>query len=202
VKHTHNRDGVYTTLKQVDDNMLVEIQASIKSNEKLLDMEKDISSVHALMDDLAVAQADALNYAEEHKYRDAVAKKLDSLVAIEEAAVAAMRARMMTKVKADVVTAFTKDKKVQENALAQAIAVLTAGKNAKLGKDVVGEVYTSSLKAYKDNYAKQPKGSDEIIAQLEKDIAAACEPPKVDFVAGNVYETHPLIGGQKVAAKH
>ena len=131
-------------------------------------MEADIASVHSLMDDLAQAQAQALNMAEEHKYRDAIAKKLDSLVALEEAAVASIRARMLTKVKAEVIKTFSKDAAAKERALEQAVAVLKAGAGGKMGKDVVGDAYVSSLKAYKEQYAKLAPGSDEILVQLEK----------------------------------
>ena len=64
----------------------MDLHASIKANEKVLELETDVASIFKLTDDLHVAQADALNHAEEHKYRDAIAKKLDSLVSLEEAA--------------------------------------------------------------------------------------------------------------------
>ena len=191
------RDNVYTQLKKVDDAMLIDIQASISANQKVLGMESDIKSVHTLMDDMAVAQAQALNAAEEHKYRDAVVKKLDSLVALEEAAVASLRSRMLKKVKSDVIKTFADDAKTKEKALEAAMAVLKSGTGAKLGKDVVGEVYLTSLQSYKAAYAKQPAGSDEIIVQLEKDIAAASSAPDFgDLKGGNVYETHPLISAK------
>lgn len=190
------RDNVYTTLKKVDDSMLVDIQSSIVANKKVLGMEQDISSVHNLLDDLAQAQAQALNMAEEHKYRDAVAKKLDSLVALEESAVASIRARMLSKVKTDVIKTFSEDAKAKERALEAAVAVLKAGPTGKLGKDIVGEVYLSSLKTYKDAYAKLPAGADEILVQLEKDITATSAAPVVEFTGGNVYETHPLIAAK------
>jgi len=190
------RDNVYTTLKKVDDSMLVDIQASIKANEKVLGMEQDIASVHTLIDDLAKVQAQALNAAEQHKYRDAIVKKLDSLVALEESAVASIRARVLSKVKAEVVKTFSKDEKAKEKALEAALAVLKSGTGAKLGKDVVGEVYLSSLKAYKEEYAKLPAGSDEILVQLEKDIKSVSAAPVVDFTAGNVYELFPLVSAK------
>jgi hypothetical protein len=190
------RDNVYTQMKKVDDAMLVDIQSSIAANQKVLGMESDIASVHNLMDDLAQAQAQALNMAEEHKYRDAVVKKLDGLVALEEAAVASMRARMLNKVKSDVIKTFNEDAKAKDKALEAAMAVLAKGPTSKLGKDVVGEVYLSSLQSYKAAYSKQPAGSDEILVQLEKDIAAATAAPVVDFKGGNVYETHPLVAAK------
>merc|ERR1712146_59998 len=114
-----------------DEGMLVDIKASIAANEKSLDMEADIKSVHALIDDMAVAKADALNYEEEHKYRTGVVQKLESLVAIEDQAVNAMKMRMLTDVKAKVAASF-KDAATKEKALKAALAVLTAGKGAKM----------------------------------------------------------------------
>jgi len=95
-----------------------------------------------------------------------------------------------------VVKTFSKDEKAKEKALEAALAVLKSGTGAKLGKDVVGEVYLSSLKAYKEEYAKLPAGSDEILVQLEKDIKSVSAAPVVDFTAGNVYELFPLISAK------
>jgi hypothetical protein len=169
--------GVKKQVMKVDDEILADMIESVKSNQKLVDLEKDVTSLHALSDDLAVAQADILNHMNQHKYREAISKKLDSLVAIEEAAVMSIRTRMVKKVKDDVLKAFNTDKKPKESALAQAIAVLAAGPNSKLGKDVVGEEFSIAFKNYKIEYAKQAKGSDEILVQLEKDLAAVATAP-------------------------
>jgi hypothetical protein len=184
------RNNVFDTLKKVDESMLVDIKASIAANEKVLEMDKDIASVHNLIDDMASAKADALNYAEEHKYRDAVVRKLESLVAIEDAAVASIRNRMLNEVRSDVVKSFSTDAKLKAAALESAMAVLAGGSNAKLGKDIVGDAYGASLKSYREKYSKQAPGTDSIINQLEKDIAAASAAPLVDATGGNVYETH------------
>ena len=187
------KDNVYETLKKVDEGMLVDIKASIAANEKSLDMEADIKSVHALIDDMAVAKADALNYEEEHKYRASVVQKLESLVAIEEQAVNAMKMRMLTEVKAKVAASF-KDAATKDKALQAAMAVLTAGKGAKMGTDVVGDAYGAAIKSYRDAYSKQDPKADAILVQLEKDIAAACAPPTVSGEGGNVYEKFPVSG--------
>ena len=150
------RDTVYTQLKAVDESLLMDLHASIKANEKVLELESDVASIFKLTDDLHVAQADALNHAEEHKYRDAIAKKLDSLVSMEEAATSAIRNRMLTTVKSDVVSMFAKDKGAKDKALEQALAVLTAGPNAKRGKDVVGDAFGSAIKNYREKYSKMP----------------------------------------------
>lgn len=183
------RNNVAETLKKVDESMLVDIKASLEANEKTLDMESDIKSLHTLVDDMAVAKADALNYEEEHKYRASVVQKLESLVAIEEQAVNAMKMRMMSDVKANVIESFSKPA-TKAKALDAAVAVLTAGKNAKMGSDVVGEAYGAALKTYREAYSKQAPGSDAILNQLEKDIAAAVTAPTVSAEGGNVYEKY------------
>ena len=167
--------------------MLVDIKASLEANEKTLDMESDIKSLHTLVDDMAVAKADALNYEEEHKYRASVVQKLESLVAIEESAVNSMKMRMMSDVKANVVESFSKPAN-KAKALDAAMAVLTSGKDGKMGTDVVGQAYGAALKTYREAYSKQAPGSDAILNQLEKDIAAAVAAPTVSAEGGNVYE--------------
>eukprot|EP01042_Synura_sphagnicola_P002806 gene2806-3419_t len=157
--------------QEVDNRLLTGLQEAVKTNEKFLKLESAISDIHSVTDNLSVVQADLLTHVEQHKLRDVVAKKLDSLVAVEEAASAAIRSRMIKKVQADVVTKFTNDKKLKESALTQAIAILTAGEEGKLGKDIVGEAFKKSLSSYREEYVKQPAGSDEILIQLDKDVA-------------------------------
>lgn len=188
------RSNVFTQLKAVDDSMLVDIHASITANEKVLGLESDITSIHELTDELSIMQAEALNNAEQHHYREAIIKKLNTLVSLEESASAAIRARMLTQVKAEVVANFTSNKASKEASLNAAIAVLAGGKNAKLGKDIVGEAFTSSLKGYRESYSKLKASDDEILVQLEKDMKATMEAPKITCQGGNVYTTHPIIG--------
>jgi hypothetical protein len=186
------RTNVAETLKKVDESMLVDIKAAIEQNEKAMSMEGDIKSVHEVIDEMTKAQADVLNYSEEHRYRDAVAKKLESLVAIEDSAVNAMKLRMLNEVKADVVNKFTSDAATKNAALAQAVAVLTAGKNGKMGKDIVGDAYSAAIKTYRTSYSKISPKEDAILVQLEKDIAAAVTAPAVEAEGGNVYDSHPV----------
>lgn len=186
------QDNVAKDLKQVDDNMMIEVNQSIVSTKQLLDLEQEVSAVNHLRDDLAVVQADTLNHLEQHKFRDAIAKKLDSLIALEEAAAASIRTRMVTKVKSEVVQSFTKDAKAKEKALEQALAILSAGVGAKRGKDVVGEAFIRSIGTYREDYKKKPASEDPIIVQLEKDVAAIAQPPLVSYQATNVYVSHPL----------
>jgi hypothetical protein len=187
------RDAIFNQLKAVDESLLTDLKASIQANEKVLELETDVASIFKLTDDLHVAQADALNHAEQHKYREAIVKKLDSLVSMEEAATAAIRNRMLTTVKADVVSVFAKDAGAKEKALAQAIAVLTAGQGAKIGKDVVGEAFGSAIKNYREKYAKLPAGADEILVNLEKEMQAVAAAPAVEVKGGNVYEAFPIL---------
>jgi len=168
----------------------------------LLGLEGGVKQIHALTDDMAVVQADYLNNLEEHKYRDAIAKKLDALVAVEDSASNAIRNRMLTQVHSNVVSSFKTDAKAKDAALSQALSVLQASNattTAKMNKDVVGEYFASSLKNYKDQYAKQAD-KDEILIQLEKDVKNIMKAPPASATAcGNVYE---LRSTPKAASGH
>ena len=168
---------------EIDNETLLELTETIEANKKLLQLEEDAKALHAMSDDLAVAQADVLNHMNQHRYRDAILKKLDALVAIEDTAVNALRTRMMKNVHEDVLKAFSNDKKAKDAAMAQAIAVLSAGPGATMGKDVVGEQFAAALKKYRAEYAKMPKESDEILVQLERDLAAVAKAPVVETVS-------------------
>lgn len=183
---TSGGDQIYEELKKVDDALLSGITSAIENNEMSLSLEQDFSEIYAVTDEVAKAQAEVANHAEAHKYRDAIVKKLDSLYALEEAASSAIRARMINKVKGDVVSAFQNDKKIKEVAMAAAMAVLASG-GGKMGKDVVGAAFSTALKDYKESYAKMPAGSDEILVTLEKDMAAVAVAPVPEGQGGNVY---------------
>lgn len=192
------REKDFKLFQAADEYLLRDLTEAVKANEKCLGMEETVKDIYGLTDNLSVAQADLLNSIEQHKLRDVVAKKLSSLVAIEEAASSAIRARMLTQVRADVVKAFTSDKTAKDNALSQAISVLSAGTSAKLGKDVVGDSFKTALSSYRNAYSKLPAGGDDILVQLEKDVAAVVKLPAFDSLdAGNVYVTHPLPGFAK-----
>lgn len=180
-------NNIAVEVSKVDTAIESQLKSAIIADEAVLTLVEDYKDIYALEDGLAVAQAELLNVAAEQKYREDVLKKLDSLYALEEGASVAIRSRMIKSVKNQVVTTFQKDKAAQDAALAQAIAVLSAGPGAKIGKDIVGDVFASSVKSYREAYAKQPAGSDEILVQLEKDIAAVAVPPVVATKGGNVY---------------
>lgn len=182
---------VKKAMNVVDDSLLQNVNEAVATNENMLGLEEHVKDIHALTDDLAVIQAEYLNGHEEHQYKDAVSRKLDALVALEDTASNAIRNRMMNKVKGDVVNTFKTDEKVKSAALAQALQVLSgcdANTTGKMGKDVVGDVFASSLKAYNTAYAKLPAGGDEIIAQLEKDMTNIMKAPEASHGGGNVYD--------------
>lgn len=179
-------------LKAVDESLKEKIVVDITLTEELVGMDKVFGEIHELVDDLSTLQAQSLTAAAEHNYREIVAKKLDSLVALENAAVSSIKQRALADVKADVLNTFKTDKKIKEAALNQALAVLSAGSNAKYGKDIVGEAFSTSFKSYREKYSKAAPGSDKIIDQLEKDIALVLDAPVVDGKGGNVYVTHPV----------
>lgn len=186
------RDEIELKLRSVDDNIKTQLVSAIEAEKAALTMVEDMQEYNELKDTVKIAQAETLTNQEAHKYREAIVKKLDALSALEESASQAIRARMISQVQADVVSSFKNDRKAKDNALNQAIAVLAGGSNAKLGKDVVGELFSASLVNYKTAYAKLPAGSDEILIKLEEDMKAIASPPAVDGKGGNVYITHPI----------
>merc|ERR1719331_289226 len=103
--------------KAVDDNMLVSLKSAQTANKQLADLEGDVKSMFELKDSLASVKAETLNKEEQLKFREEIVRKLDALVALEDTAVNALRARMVDKVKADVVATFQKDTKAKEAAL-------------------------------------------------------------------------------------
>ncbi len=179
-------------LRAIDDQIKGQLESAIVANQNGLTIEEDFLAFNELKDNLKVVQAESLTNQEAHHYRDAIVKKLESLSALEESASNAIRSRMITKVQSDVLETFKNDRKAKDNALNQAIAVLAGGANAKLGKDVVGELFSASLVNYKEAYAKQPAGSDLILKKLEEDMAAIAQAPLIESKGGNVYITHPL----------
>lgn len=182
---------IFKELNTLDANVKSQLTGAIASNEMALTMADDLKERFELIDNLAETQAQVLNYKEEHKFRDAIVKKLDSLSALEEATATAMRARTIAAVKADVVDLFTNDRKAKDNALDQAIKVLSAGAKGKMGKDVVGDAFSAAIKNYKTKY-ESSKEPDELLVKMEKEMQAIAVAPVVDSVGTNVYVSHPL----------
>lgn len=183
---------IESKFKAVDESMLVTLKAAKEANEALLSLDTDVKSINDLKDSLYAVKADTLNHEEKHKFRDEIVRKLDSLAALEDSAVSALKARMITKVKSDVLTKFKSDEASKQAALVAAIAVISGGDKAKLGKDVVGDAFKSAIATYTEAYKKQPEGTDEIINKLEKDIAAVIAAPTFASSGGNVYESHKI----------
>ena len=181
-------DAIKKQMEEVDDSMLVDIKSSIDDNEKLLTLDKDVSSMHALMDDMAAADAEAKNFESKHQLKSVIQAKLDNLVALEDQATNAIRMKMLGDVKANVLKTFTDDKKAKDATLDAAIKVLAGGTGAPKGKDLVGAEFMKQLKGYSDAYSKLKPGEDPILAQLEKDIAAVCTAPTIEG-GGNVYDS-------------
>ena len=188
-------EGVYEVLKSMqaaDDLVVEDMQSGITENEVLIGWEGDVNEVLAVSDELTIAQVAVFNSIEGHAFRDVVAQKLDALVTLEMAAQQSIRMRMVTSVKSEVKNLFLTNKTAKENAMNQAIAILTAGPSAKMGKDVVGEAYGAAVKTYQENYAKRTEGEDEIFLALDKDMRAVMQPPVFEATGGNVFETNPI----------
>ena len=186
-------DGISDLLATVqlhDTKLLNGMNAGITENENLITWEHDVNNVLAIADELTIAQVAVFNSMEGHSFRNNVASKLDALVSLEMAASQNIRNRMVTAVKSEVKTLFATNKTAKENAMNQAIAILTAGPSAKMGKDVVGEAFGVAVKNYQESYSKLPAGTDDIILNLERDMAAIVTPIKFEVTGGNVFETN------------
>ena len=185
------REEIKKELQTVDDNMLVGLKAQIESNQKLLNLEADVTAMNSVIDDMHVAESELLTASAKHQFRAEMVRKLDSLVALEESARAAIRNRMLHEVKAEVLQSVSTDKKTKDAALEAAIKTLAGGEGAARGKDIVGAAFLSSIKNYRVKYEKAGPGSDPVLVQLEKDVAAVLSPPSYE-AGSNVYETHKI----------
>jgi Mitochondrial ATP synthase B chain precursor (ATP-synt_B) len=186
-------DGINEVLTEVqahDSKLLKGMNDGITENENLITWETDVNEVLDIADELTIAQVAVFNSMEGHSFRNNVASKLDALVSLEMAASQNIRNRMVSAVKTEVQTLFATNKTAKENAMNQAIAILTAGPSAKMGKDVVGEAFGVAVKNYQESYSKLPAGTDDIILSLEKDMAAIVTPVKFEVTGGNVFETN------------
>jgi hypothetical protein len=186
------RATIAKDLANVDNSLTESVQESIQSTKLLMGLESEVSALQNLRDDVAIVQADVMNHMNQHQYRDAVVKKLEALVSVEETTSAAIRKRMLTKVSSDVMSTFKNDQKVKDKALEHAISVLVGGMKAKRGKDVVGEVFGKAISSYRDAYSKTKPEDDPIIVNFEKEIAQLSKDPELNFHASNVYESHPI----------
>lgn len=178
-------------LEKINSSIVGQANDDVATAKEVADVDVGVKEVFQLLDDLHAIEADTLNKANALAYREAVAKKLDGLVALEDKIAFQVKSRLVADVKADVTRMLT-EKKTKEAALEQALAVLAGGKGAKLGTDVVGNAFKASIANYRDNYSKKG-GKDDILVQLEKEIASLATPPHLNAAGGNVYETNPVL---------
>ena len=180
------------SFKKVDDSILSDYADDLTQNAALKSLEAEQKVINQLVDDLNTSNAELMNYTIEHTYRDAIAKKLDALVAIEASVTNTVRTKMVSSVTADALSQISKDRKIKDAVLDQAIAVLAAGPDSKLGKDIIGGVFQSSLKTYRDSYASKASEFDSTLKDLTKDIDAIATAPEVVEKGGNVYTNHAI----------
>ena len=186
-------DGVHEIVKELqnaDSALINRLKDHIADNERLIGWESEVFEVLDITDELTVAQVDLFNAIEGHAFRAAIATKLDALVSLETAAAQNIRNRMVVSVREEVKNLFATNKTAKEQAMAQAIAILTAGQGATMGKDIVGEAFTASVKAYQAKYETLPADGDDIYVALQKDMAAVIAPVEFESPGGNVYETN------------
>ena len=177
-------------VQQTDKNLIQKLQCHIADNERLIGWESEVFEVLDITDELTVAQVDLFNAIEGHAFRAAIATKLDALVSLETAAAQNIRNRMVVSVREEVKNLFATNKTAKEQAMAQAISILTAGQGATMGKDIVGEAFAASVKAYQAKYETLPADGDDIYVALQKDMAAVIAPVEFESPGGNVYETN------------
>jgi len=180
--------------KDVDDKAVAEINDAIDSSEGFVDAKDVFKDMFTGIDEVAAAQATALNLTHQNDLHRAIQKKLDALASLNEATNAAIRTDMMQTVKSEAFNVVSTDRKVKDAALSQAIATLAAGPKGKRGKDVVGEVYAKAIADYRAGLSAKDHKVHNITAKLEADIAEIVKAPAVIQTAGNVYETHPVLG--------
>ena len=177
-------------VQSFDTDLIAEIQDHINDNERLIGWENEVFEVLAVTDELTIAQVHLFNSIEGHAFREEINTRLEALVTLEAATAQTVRNRMVSAVRTEVHAQFTSDKSFKEKAMLQAISILTAGPSAKMGKDIVGEAFSASVKNYELNYAKRKEGTDEIFINFEKDLAAIIVPPTFESTGGNVFETN------------
>jgi hypothetical protein len=177
----------------IDNQAVSEIEAGIKANEGFVDAPTVFTEIFKGVDEVAVAQAHALNLTNQNNLHRSIQKKLDALASLNEATSAAIRSDMMSSVKADAMRVLNTDAKVKEAALSQAIATLAAGPKGTRGADVVGKVYAKAIADYRAGLSNKDHKVHDITKKLEAEIAEICKAPEVPTSAGNVYETHPVL---------
>lgn len=191
-----DRVARFRTMKKIEYNYRRQIEMDIESTRDLVGVETEYMEFHQLVDDMATLQADILNAEQEAAYREAINKKLESLVNMEVTAMSNVKSKMVEGIKADVRKYFATDKAAKESMLTQAVSVLSSGadyKLGKLGKDIVGEAFIKALQNFRTAQSKLDPNSDPAVAQLKKDLLATAVPPSPELPGGNVYDNFPQI---------
>jgi hypothetical protein len=173
-----------------DKDAVQQLNQDIKVNEEFLQSRAVFQDIFASVDDVAVAQAAALNLESKNDFHRAIQKKLDALAALNESTTANIRADMISTVKYEVTETLLKDEAVQEEAFDMAIEALY---NGRRGRDVVGDVYLGAISKYRNSLSQPNHPVHAIAEHMQAEIADIVEPPQVRTKAGNVYETHPVI---------
>lgn len=165
------RDTILKEQRAVEDVQIEQIQNAIEEHEKVLTLTEDFDQFLSVKDASRRLAVEAANYEAKHAFRASMIRKLEAVAATEETALQGIKGRMVDYVVNDVTTQFREDKKAKENALNQALAIL-GNTNAKMGKDVVGDAFVSSVKKYRTEYSKTPEDKDPILIQLKRDVEA------------------------------
>jgi len=173
-----------------DKDAVQQLNQDIKVNEEFLQSRAVFEDIFASVDDVAVAQAAALNLENKNEFHRAIQKKLDALAALNESTTSNIRQDMIETVKSEVAQSLYTDASVQEDALDMAIEALYQGRR---GRDVVGEVYLGAISNYRDSLAQPNHPVHAIAEHMQAEIADIVEAPQVIKKAGNVYETHPVL---------
>jgi hypothetical protein len=181
--YTHVMPGIYASVNESIEEQKAEYEnmesaeysghfESLDTYKSYVSLEDDMKTLYATVDELSAQQSEALISKAKFDFRDSMAKKLDSLVALEDAAALNIKQRMLKDVKASVEATLSTDKKIKDDALKQAISILAGGSKATRGKDIVGEAFNGALKKYRDDYSKGDPSKDPIVVQLMADAKA------------------------------
>ena len=173
-----------------DKDAVQQLNQDIKVNEEFLQSRAVFQDIFASVDDVAVAQAAALNLQSQNDFHRGIQKKLDALAALNESTTASIRNDMISSVKYEVTETLLTDEDVQADAFDLAIEALYDGKR---GRDIVGEVYLDAISNYRESLSQPDHPVHAIAEHMQAEIADIVEPPEVRKEAGNVYETHPVI---------
>jgi hypothetical protein len=128
--YTHVMPGVYASVNESIEEQKAEYDAmesaeyqghfdSLDTYKSYVSLEEDMKELYKVTDDLVAMSAEAKIAKTKFEFRDSIAKKLDSLVALEEAAAFNIKTRMLKDVKANVESTLASDKKIKDEALKQ-----------------------------------------------------------------------------------